>query len=505
MIIPDDLYRHTLTQPLKTGSGSVIGTVQHTYDVRQVVDVRNLTSVRSYRVTCTQRIVIPNKNGFDPTPTPVKQYQGYPAMITTSATLNATGNKHLWVLSYSPRTLNTAVSTSRSGNDATNSSVSRQHTSGSSTSETNTFGANASFGFFGGDLTGSLGMDYSHSETDEHSRSISRGSDHGTSHETGGSESMSIKDWASYAFLAGVNNTVPNWVWAQEYPWDIIQYRDALADTGVQLPEFVLERLFDSTKAPTQVFPPSQLSLFGVDFTMKAAWLLDLPPAVEDQTITLTHNFNYATATHGINSGGTPPTKASFDPAPGHVAAITSDPLDLTVLGLDPVHGPGGASGAVIGFIPGKFLVPPAVGSTFKILSEENTLQVTGTGFDAGMVGTMATPNAAVPTLWVMFKVLDTDFDYTLYLKGWMTQNVSWAMVLEFNDDPSSTVLRHVDSLEGEGGDDNLTVINLRNKDYTSVDYHDYLVLGLNKVKITLTPNATPAGYQLRALAIGGS
>lgn len=504
MIIPDDIYRDSKTQAL-IASGVTYGTLVHTYEVRQVMDVRNLTTVRAYRVTCTQRIVIPNKTAFDPEPSHVTEYAGYPALIASSMTLNAPGSKDVRLLTYSPRTLNTSVSTSHTGSDGSSKSVSRQRTSGSSTSETNTYGANASFGFFGDDLTGSFGMDYSHSETDERNKSTSRGTDHGTSHETGASESMSVKDWASYTYLSsGADlSTVPTWVWGQEYPWDVISYRDTPTTGAVKVPEFVLDRLFDSATAPTQVFPPSQLSMFGVDLTMKAAWLVDLPAEFDQQSVTFTHGFDYATGSHGLAGSPLAPV-IQFSPVVGGIPSISSKSLDLTRLGLDPVAGRGGSGGAVIGFIPGKFVVPPVDRKEFKILSEENTLEVTGVGFDSVMKTKWVDTKDPI-TLTIAFKVLDADYDYSLYFKHWIVGTTSWQMTFVFNGDPTTQIVRHVESQEGEGGNDNLTVVNLRNKDYTSIDYHDYLVMGLNTVEVTFTPNAVLADYELRAVAIGGS
>ena len=112
MIIPDDIYRMTSVQPLKS-AGAVIGTVYLTYEVRQVTDVRNLSSTRSYRVTCTQRLVVPNSNDFVLTPQGVTQYVAYPALVASTFSLLAPGaNPRL--LSYSPRTVNSSVATSPS-------------------------------------------------------------------------------------------------------------------------------------------------------------------------------------------------------------------------------------------------------------------------------------------------------------------------------------------------------------------------------------------------------
>jgi hypothetical protein len=494
MIIPDDIYRQTSVQELADGK-THYGTVHLTYEVRQITDVRNLGTARRYRLTCTQRLVVPNLNDFVLAPQGVTKYQDYPALLLSSFALNLTDQASVQLLSYSPRTLNSSVSTARNEGQGDTQSVSRQHTSGSSTSETNSYSVNASFGFFGLDPTGSGGIDYTNSETNENNQSTSRGSDHGSSQETGSSESMSIKDWASYAYLSGTEPTVPAWVWAQEYPWDVIQFRDCGPDNSVKLPEFVASRMFDPPSAPTSVLAPSVLSQFGVDFTMKAAWLVTPPPA-EDQFVQVNHAIQYGMGSHGLD--GTTPYVRFRAATP---LEVLSPVLHLTELGLDPLDGSG--SGAVTGFAANKFIAGPNEGALFKILSDENTLQVTGTGFDTAMVSGFT---KGPVTLTLKFKVVDAEFDYTLFLKNWKTGDASSQLELVINGDGENPVYRHVDSLEGEGGDDNLTTVTLRNKDYTSIDYHDYLVMGMNTIQINITPGSgTSAGYVLRALAIGGS
>ena len=56
---------------------------------------------------------------------------------------------------------------------------------------------------------------------------------------------------------------------------------------------------------------------------------------------------------------------------------------------------------------------------------------------------------------------------------------------------------------EGAGGDNNLLSINLRNAYYDTVDYHDYLVPGMNVIVIGLQAAASSADYSIRAVAVG--
>ena len=497
MMIPNELYTQTLVEPL-SANAVTYGTSYTKYEVRQITDVRNLGYVRAYRITCTQRVVIPNLTPYSLTPSAVNTFENYPALLSSQFKLDVAAESDLRLITYSPRTMNTTVMTSANQSDGTNQSFSRQHTTGSSVSQTNTYGGSASVGFFGEDPTGSVSADYSHSTTTEHSTSDSTGSDTGSSREQGASDSMSIKDWGAYAYLdAGC--TTPTWVWGQEYPWDVIQYRYCPTDNAVALPAFVTDRMFDELNGQTLVFPPSQLSLFGVDFTMKAVWQIQLPAALEEQAVTVDHTLQYLTASHGY--GGDPAAAfVTLDPAPMGFS-ITSPSLDLTLLGLDAITSGAAQNGAVIGFIPSKFVVPPAEGAAFKILSDANNLQITGAGFDAPMTTTFA----AAVTLSIQFKVLDGDTQYALFMKHWKTGPTGCTLSFVFNGDTANPVIRHVDAAEGDGGEENLTTISLRNRDYTSIDYHDYLVKGLNTIDVTITADRSGAGYLLRALAIGES
>lgn len=495
MILSKDLYTQVVEAPL-TLNNDTYGTTVIRYEIREVTDVRNLTQTRRYHILCTQRIVIPNSTQFNLTPSSSTAFENYPAILSNEMVLNNGTNSSPRILSYSPRTINTSIMTSANQSSSDSSSYSQQHTSGSSTSQTNTYGYAASVGFSGEDVTGSVSADYSHSSTKTQDKSATTGSDKGTGSERGGSDSMSIKDWGCYASL-DAGNVTPTWFWGQEYPWDIIQYRYCPTNNNVELPDFVKIRLFDTSDTPNQVFPPSQLSLFGLDFTMKSMWEVELSPTVADQSVTIKHQMNYVTATHMLSNGA---PIVQLDPAPMGFS-VTSPALDLTLLGLDPILNGGDGNGAVLGFVANKFISPPSKGDPFKIISAANNLQVTGSGFD----GPLFTSFDSGPVqMKIQFKVIDVSNPYTLYFKNWTSTGIACMLSFVFNGDTENPVIRYVDSQEGEGGDDNLLSLNLRNHDYSSIDYHDYLVMGLNTIDVTITPvSGGAAGYVLRALAIG--
>lgn len=229
---------------------------------------------------------------------------------------------------------------------------------------------------------------------------------------------------------------------------------------------------------------------------MKATWHVALPSDLAQQTLHLDHELNYLTASHGYK-GDKPYVR--IDAAPASFRIVSPD-IDLTLLGLDPIKNGEGDNGAVVGFSANHFVVPPSNGSSFKILSGANNLQVTGTGFDTGM--TTGFGEAPVK-LKILFKIIDDLYQYSLFIKHWKVGKIGCKMTIVCNGDEANPLIRYVDDIEGAGGENNLLTLNLRNKDYASIDYHDYLLLGTNTIEITITPNEAGACYQLRAIAIG--
>lgn len=488
-----DLYTQVETAEISS-SGETLGQAILQYEVRSYTDTRNLGETRSYIVTCTARLLVPNPARFDPRPGVVLMYNNYPALLTSSVEIDDPDQviASQLLLDYFPRTLNTSVSTSLSTADSSGSSTSQQFTSGSSTAQTNTFGVSASIGSFGDAPTSDLSVSDSSSTTREHSSASTVGGSVDTSHQLSNSSAMSIKDWGSYAQVDLAGPGV-SWVWGQEYPWNVIQFKSLDASQSiVQLPAFVQQRLADTTHK--QVYPPSELSLFGVDFVSRVSWLITPKAGLTgSEAIGFTHTITYGSASHGLN----PDTfTASLDT----VAAgpIQSTTLDLAQLALDPLRDLGPA---VVGFVANRFDVPPAAsGSPFAITAEENDLLVRGSGFTSVM-GTDF--SAGTVQMTVYFKVTDASRDINLSLKNWIQGATPCQLTIVINGGTALT--RFVDMSETGSGGDNVTVVALRYKDFTSVNYCDYLRMGLNTVSVTVTPVGTQgnASYQILALAVG--
>jgi hypothetical protein len=101
----------------------------------------------------------------------------------------------------------------------------------------------------------------------------------------------------------------------------------------------------------------------------------------------------------------------------------------------------------------------------------------------------------------LQFKVIDPDLELSLHLKHWNTTTSACMLTLSVN---KQEITRYVDAMNATSGTDNITRITLRNFDYTSPEFYDYLVMGLNTITLKIAP-AEPCqtcGYALRALAV---
>jgi hypothetical protein len=502
MLDPKDLYTCTAIKALTPASGGAnFGTSIAQYEIRRYLDVRNLTSLDAYMVTLRHRLVLPNSTAFQPGPQSTTAYSGYPALITNNVQLSVAGGGTILLNDFFPKTLNSAVSTSATTNAGGTTSTSNQASSGSSTSNTNTFGVQLSGGFFGEIPMANLSLDYSHTWEKGSFDSNTQGSTAGRETSASQAASMSIKDWSAYGY-ADVDNQLPSWIWGQSYPWDAIQ--DSFgSNNNITLPDYVQARLLASAGTTEFVLPPSQLSQFGVDFTMMARWLIAFPEgATASEAITFTHTTNCYRGGHSLGGTTPPSVTATLDtPSMALTATYGSSALDMSSYALEPVLNAGAANGAAIGFASNPFtLAPTSAASPFKIISPSNNLQVTGTGFGPGM----AADFSASPSLTVTFKVVDRTSQFALLMMHWLgASSEPCKLTVTVNDAPPVTVF--VDATEGQGGQGDVTAIDLRNTDFTSISYHDYLVLGLNTVTIDIAPTGpvSSSAYTLFALALG--
>jgi hypothetical protein len=288
--------------------------------------------------------------------------------------------------------------------------------------------------------------------------------------------------------------------------------------------------LFDGT----YLYPPSELSMFGLNFVMKSSWRVYVDDTASTE-VTLNHNVDYYAASHIVApSSSTTYTPQVYLDKTASTLSISktstniptfSITLDLNIMGLDPLGV--NSSSAIVGFLPVKFIppatiTPPATAATlplkFKTIAATNDLMIqnatdygslTTSGFSVSQASLTANWSATqnIPyTLVMYFKVIDSVSEYTLNIKHWTTQATGVQLTIVINEDTSNTIIKYVTALEGEGGDNNLLSIALRDLDFASIDYHDYLQLGLNSISIKMEPInddwSSNCGYQIRAVSI---
>lgn len=487
-----DLYTYVFYPALKAEGGSTFGSGVVQLEVRLYNDLRNGGSARAFIVTCTERLMIPNRTPYS-VGLGSGTFDDYPALLQSRVALKDDPSLDVRLIDYSPKTLNSSIQTDevRSATDGTTST--QQSTTGSSTATTNTYGASASIGMSGDMPTASVSGSYEHSSTDSSYSDVMTGSSVSTDHQLSNSSGMTIKNWGSYVQLDD-KCLSPSWVWGQEYPWNIIQFKDKDPNAdAVRLPDFILARLHDANQA----YPPSELSLFGINFVSKVSWLVTPPPLATGILINSDHNINFVGATHSFREGKfeakiSSTSKAYFN---------QPQDIDLELYALDPILPSDPPGSGVVGFVANKFIVRPADGKPFKIASDSNNLHVRGQGFAAPMTTAFAGDVPATMTVW--FKIVDTDSDVTLYLKHWKTGAKACVLTVTIN---GTSIVRHVDTAEAEGGGSDVTSVPLRFKDFASIDYCDYIVLGLNTLTLEIKPSADgaagAAGYAISALSI---
>lgn len=532
--------------------GTFLAKYQVTYDenvslASGVVSQGSPANKRVYIVSCTLKVSGFNEAGLDYklgeqgiAATAVARYSNYPVMLENTLTLSTTSpSATSKLVDYSPQTVNSQVQTSNNVSNAASNQgeTSNSSTIGSSQAQSNSFGTNV--GLQGNAFAMNVGHDKSKTTSSDRNSSTGASSGYSDSEDASSSASMSVKDWGVYASINPATNG-PTWIFGQEYPWDIFVGRapwlsgeestvanpDNDDQVLVALPHYMTDRLMGAygggNNPNIMSLPPSQLSVFGYDFVMKAQWVIAVPNG-DDDTVTVTHHLSGATASHGYNTNdasGDSGAHVYVDKNPTNYiledGSVDVD-LDLGIMGLEPV----GAKN-VIGFVPANFFTPPTPVATagqapspFVIFSNSNTVLIkdttdysascpVGAGFSASPTSLNAevVPNNPV-TFTVLFKVTDVTSDYSLHFKHWTKNGEAVQLRIVINGDEENPLIKTADALEGEGAENNLLDLTLRNQNFASVNYCDTLVLGLNSIDVTLTPvGGNTAQYALRAIAI---
>ena len=485
-------YSASSNTDLKDSSGAAFGQSILEYQIYRRTDVANLKHEKGYYLQVKQRLIIPNPNSYTLGAETVAAYKNYPAIIQNKLNLKLNNAATARIAHVFPRTLNSQVTVNSSAATGQSNTTSHQTTSGSSTSNVNTFGVSASLGFFGSNPVGDLGLSYTHSWIRGSSTESSRGGAAESSTDNSFENTMSVKDWSAYSQL-GDDNLSLSWIWGQSYPWDVILYNHASSGDNIDLPQFVQDRMVSNGL----VLPPSELSLFGLDFTAQASWFIEFPEGVkENETLTISHETTSFSASHSVDGADFAARLQSSTEASS--ASYSSGVLDLSLYSLSPIGGYPAEDPATIGFKVDPFTYFPATDTDpFKILSATNDLQVTGTGFYKVMTSSFTND----PTLEISFKISNTNLDYELVMMHWTEGEndclIDWTVNGKFTG--TARLNRDISS-EGQTTSTRLT---LRNRDYESLNFLDYLVIGLNTVsiKVTPAPNAGKVGLNVYTLS----
>ena len=498
-MINKDKIIHTATQQvdLKNAKDVIFGTSYNEYTVLRYTDISNLTQVKGYLVLLTQRIKISNLNGYNPGTSAQASYAPYPALLINKIQLEANAEAQVRLHSIYPRTLNSSVSVSGASSSGSSDTSSHQTTNGSSTTNVNTFGVSANLGFFGGTGTGGIGGSYSHSTEHTHSHDESQGSSHSHSQSEDHSAAMSVKNWSSSLFQQ--DQTTIQWLWSQTYPWDALNYNQVDPTTkSIILPDYMQKQLYDGNL----LSPPSELSLFGLDFMQQASWIVEYPKGVTGgkETLKFSTQVQNFSATHGLNKD-----KKFFlhmsttDTA--DTASYDSPDLDLSLYALAAISEPTGYSPASIGFMVDEFTIPLSKeDAIFKIVSPYTNLEATGTGFGPGMT-THFTSKASIT---INFKISEKMMDHELVLVHWLEEgSASCKIDWEINQGKfSGSIL--LDEHRVRGNENDLDKISLRVLNRYSINFHDYLQLGLNEITLTIAPTSASktTAYTLSSIAL---
>ncbi len=492
-----------------------------TYKYLKLPNPRNLTTSNTYSVNVKHRIMIQGPGWSRSNNNQEEGFRDYPIMLGVQTGIKeiSDDNCKIELKKVFPKTINATVQQTSNQSDGTNKTQINHNSSGSSTSNVNTFGVQISGGVFGVIPTASLGLDYSHSWESGSSRSRTTGYDDSRNHQVVYGDEMSVKDWSAFSSVTnfdGANNNdftgeVVGWDWGQTYPWNIFSFNEVGSGTDIVLPEDVVSRLlyFGETDDGTNkniLQPPSELSVFGLDFTMVAEWEVTFPESITSvEKIGFKHTVLVLHGSH-LKTESSPTEKARLTASlsQGKENEFEQDSaVDLGKYALVPILIEE-LSGGAIGFKSHLFDIVPRDGKLFKILSKRNNLLVTGSGFkdvmsanfESGYAGSGAKLN-------VSFKVADLKTEYALVFHHWIGPD-SGNVVLTclVNNDWKTTI--NVDDIEGDGGSNNIDQIDLRNFNLKSVNFHDYLVIGMNTVEITIMPadSTVASEYIISALGI---
>jgi len=464
-------------------------------EIYKYTSAANLNIKKGYFLLVKQRIIVPNNNKPSLGAVSIQNYENYPAILNNKIILNVNNNANIKIHDLFPKTLNSNVNVSSSSHDGKSNTQVQQHTSGSTTNNINTFGVNVSGGVMLGLPMFNIGLSYSHTWGSASHTQNTTGTNITAQSDANFGNNMSVKDWSSYSKLSN-NNKEVSWVWGQTYPWDVLTYNYAKEGNDIELPQFIQNRMLTSDS----VLPPSELALYGLDFTTQASWFVEFQnDIVEDEVLSLSHEIECYTASHKfVNS------KVSAvlnDSNKAKVCKFSSNPLNMSHYSLAPVEGYNAGGLSSIVFKNDKFTYKPKKETdAFKIVAPNNDLEISGSGF----METMKSSLKVSPKIDIYFKIDNHMSNYDLLIMHWLKDNktpcnIKWTINGVYT---GSSVVNTVSDINGE---DNMTKISLRNNHYSLLNSLNYLVMGLNKIELEIVPQESidnSSEYTLSSITI---
>lgn len=479
------------------------GNVRLKVFVFKKISTVNLKSQSVYLIRTALKVSIYNKENFNINPGAVTSFMNYPALFRFSKYIQcnvAAERNNFRLLAYSPITVNASITTSRSDTMDKTLTNSSQQSMGSMSSQTNSFGINVQGGEMMALPMWSVGVsyDYAYTSAQNQERSTALGNSQGEQNNT--SDTYSIKDWGIYAAVDR-ENLKATWVCAQEYPWDVLQYRNEKGDGSIEIPQAIKDRMLIGSC----VLPPSQLSLFGTDFTFAAEWSFTPSELNVDTSATLFSigvDTSYVLASHQRTGTSDPfGLSAKLSNASNTSKSMVLTWWDLECLALNAVVPGRNDASLNLDKLPSSRF--PSAGTVpLTVTSPTNTLLCVANGFGPGMIADIAT---ATCSFTLAFKVTDTVGDLSLYLKHWKVDGA--ALLLSISVNGVDLPAQLVDAAQGGGSTANRTEIVLRSTDYTAEDFCDWIVVGLNVVKVSIAvcdanPPSATARYCLAAAVV---
>lgn len=521
---PDDFFYFRLHGDLTLSNSYHVKRINKIYQEGKLEDHNFSKTKILYSVTCVSRfqIAAENANLRSSPESNVKGFKCYPVKLYKEIYFDVVNNKRnndhndcaARIKEFFPVTLNTARNTSTSNSDGSGSSTGTSDSSstGSSTSDTHTTSVGVSMGFSGTpegimpSLSASVNSSDSHTTSSSTSHTSGMNASDSVSKSQSSSSSMSMKDWNAlgthFTYHSDKNNSINEavgWFFSQAYPWNSFFVNYDVTNESNDYPRRVYlsnkekDRLCDGTN----VLPPSDFSLTGFNFLTKATFEVDPEKLTNSSLLNLGHKLSIVPAEHEKTTEASV-VASIYESIDFSTADGIIDTINLPIVALSPllpkVHS------SVIGFIHNDFIVEPNKISGFEAVSASNNLYIKGVKdgkFSICDLGLMI--NQGFSKLTIYFKILDTFDDYHLFLKHWKSDSSSTTLKIIVNENP--VLDKVLLSTEGQGGQNNITEISLRNMSHASIDYHDYLQIGLNKIEIEVNVENNSI-YFLRALSI---